>query len=169
MKINKKELNLFKETTKKIDLLNASFDEIKKQDKFISFDKLISTVLLKSTTSFKNKEINKLLDLLKTAFLNKQEIIFDKFIISFKLDKELNNFYLVPYITDKPATNFEAINLKTNSSLIKENITLYLNDEINNLLANNFYIEIFENIIVKSDNQNNLLNIFYNEKNILGW
>ncbi|SYV89900.1 Uncharacterised protein, partial [Metamycoplasma alkalescens] len=59
-KIEKQKQSQLLETNKKIELLNQEFENFKNQNNFISFDKLISTVLLKSNLD-KNKNEEKIL------------------------------------------------------------------------------------------------------------
>ncbi|WP_330463652.1 MSC_0623 family F1-like ATPase-associated protein [Metamycoplasma gateae] len=169
MKIDKKKLLLQKEALAKVELINEKFDEILRNKNVISNDKLMSTILLKSTKSFKSKEVTKLLNLIKQATTNKFDLIFDELIISYKLDQSLNNLFLVPYISNEISTNFESINLKSNNSNDKDNLIQIFNKEIKELLEQDYYVEILDNIIIKKDLSNNIVEIFYNSKNIVGW
>ncbi|MGX9339982.1 MULTISPECIES: MSC_0623 family F1-like ATPase-associated protein [unclassified Mycoplasma] len=169
MKLSRKEQNILKAVQNDLEVFNYDFMQLKKQPNFISFDKLMSTIQLKAQTKSKDIDVKKLFNYLKQAQNKKYEIILDEFVLSYKLDERLNNYYLVPFIKQFPSTNIESINLRTETNLFKSKIALYFNEEIKQLLNKNFFVEIIENIIVKTDNESNLLNIFYNEKSIIGW
>ncbi|BAP39781.1 MSC_0623 family F1-like ATPase-associated protein [Metamycoplasma canadense] len=169
MNKNKIQNNFLKDANKKIKTINEDFQKIKENKNFISFDKLLWTILLKSLTTFKNQDINKILFLLKEAIKNKFDIVFDNFTISFVLSNYLNNLFLIPTILEKSSSNFESINLKSDSKLFKIDITKFLNNELNYLLEKQYFIEILNDLIIKKNSEENKIEIYYNESNITGW
>ncbi|PYF43606.1 MSC_0623 family F1-like ATPase-associated protein [Metamycoplasma alkalescens] len=165
-KIEKQKQSQLLETNKKIELLNQEFENFKNQNNFISFDKLISTVLLKSNLD-KNKNEEKILfDWIKKASEQKYDLVFDAFVISFNLEPNLNNLYLAPTLSKNQSSNFETIDFSSDSNLFNSNFIMNLNIEIKFLLANGFYVEVIKGIIMK---KNNDFELFYSQEHILGW
>ncbi|WP_427902933.1 MSC_0623 family F1-like ATPase-associated protein [Metamycoplasma alkalescens] len=165
-KIEKQKQNLLLEANKKIELLNQEFENLKNQNNFISFDKLISTILLKSNLD-KNKNEEKILfGWIKKACEQKYDLVFDAFVISFNLDANLNNLYMVPTLLKNQSSNFEAIDFSSDSNLFNSNFIMNLNIEIKFLLANGFYVEVIKGIIMK---KNNDFELFYSQEHTLGW
>lgn len=165
-KIEKQKQNLLLEANKKIELLNQEFENLKNQNNFISFDKLISTILLKSNFD-KNKNEEKILfGWIKKACEQKYDLVFDAFVISFNLDANLNNLYMVPTLLKNQSSNFEAIDFSSDSNLFNSNFIMNLNIEIKFLLANGFYVEVIKGIIMK---KNNDFELFYSQEHTLGW
>ncbi|ENY68744.1 Hypothetical protein MAU_5450 [Metamycoplasma auris 15026] len=165
-KKNKLEKKFLIVANKEIKILNLEFNEIKKKNNFITFDKLLATIILKSNLKTNDKEVVFFLNKLEEGLIKKFDLVFDNLAISFGLSNTLNNLYLCPFLTKEAATNFESLNLSSNADLFNEKLIKNFNGEINYLLANDFYIEILKNLIIK---KNADLELFYDEKSILGW
>ncbi|PZW01477.1 MSC_0623 family F1-like ATPase-associated protein [Metamycoplasma auris] len=165
-KKNKLEKKLLMEANKEIKTLSLVWNEIQNQTNFISFQKLFFTVLLKSNLKTNDKDVLFFLNKIKEAIAKKYDLVFDRFVISFNLVNKFNNLYICPYIANSEATNFESLNLTSNSTLFNSNLIMNLNREINYLLDNDFYVEVIEDLVIK---KNEDIELFYDKKSILGW
>ncbi|VEU59187.1 MSC_0623 family F1-like ATPase-associated protein [Mesomycoplasma neurolyticum] len=150
--------------------LNKEFDEAVNSNDFISFNRFISTVLLKSNLGFESQVYLKFIEKFKMAFDKKYLISFDKFNISFVIDKMTNQNLLVPIVKFENISTREIISFHStikNTDVTSENVFYFnLNNEITNLLNNNFKVEIFPSIILTFSNFSKNLKIIYDYSNI---
>lgn len=146
--------------------LFRDYDDIIKSDNFISYEKLISTSLLKANTSFKNSKIAYLDQKIAEALAKKHEIIFRNFIISYQLNTRFSLTLLLPTITTTLSSNTRTLNLSASQDIEVNGYLQILNNTIKELLNNRMCIEIFPEIVIFIDNSSNTLKLLFGKTHL---
>lgn len=154
------------EITENIFNVFSEFENAKLSPNFVSYDKFISSVLLKNSAGF-NSNIYKQYDSnFKKALENKYNIMFENIIITFNINPKYSSDILVPMITKFEPSNNETISFK-NLNFVTEytKFLKILNDEITKILSLNKYLEIYPNVIIFVSQNTKSTKILFN-KNI---
>ncbi|AZZ65768.1 DUF2714 domain-containing protein [Metamycoplasma phocicerebrale] len=166
MKKNNNERKNLIESLKEIEKMNNIYETLQDNNKFISFYKLISTVNLKSFNGLQNSYTDELIKKIEDALINRFDVIYDNFIIKYKLSKKLNDYFLVPTLENAITTNFESIDLRSKNATLNKKTLEILNLEIKNLLSNGFVVEIMSGIAIRLRQK---LEIYFSKKNVIRW
>ncbi len=141
--------------------LFAQFEELKNNEKLISNNKLISTVLLNANLGFDSLEYKEFVSNLAKAKENRWYIKFDNFVIDFAQNQRFGALALLPVISKDDDSTYETLNL---SSSAESKFLTTLNKEINTLLAENLPIEIVEDLILFNSEISNELKLFFSKE-----
>ncbi|MBN4089662.1 DUF2714 domain-containing protein [Mycoplasma enhydrae] len=166
MKTDKKEIKVLKDCYNKIEEYNQKFLDIKSANKFISYQKLFSTLLIKASHGSKNRDLEKISNSLYLALEKRFDVIFDDFIIKYELSEHLNNYFISPTTSNTISTNFESIDLSANNKIQDPTLIKLLNSEIKSLLKDGFIVEIMKGIAIW---QRQKIEIYFSKENILRW
>lgn len=144
----------------------SEFESAKSNSNFISYDKFMSSILLKNNIGFSSTIYEKFDGDFKKALENKYNILFENFIITFNVNLKYSSDILVPMITNLEPSNNETINFKDlNFSSAYTNFIKVLNSDIRKILSLDKYLEIYPNIIIFVSPNTHALKILFN-KNI---
>ncbi|WP_434325458.1 DUF2714 domain-containing protein [Mesomycoplasma hyorhinis] len=119
---------------------------------FVSYDQLYSYVLLKTHQGFHSELYKKYEQNYKNALVNKRNLEFSNFVISFNLDLKYSQKLLVPIVITKGTSNDLAINFVSSSNLQEQTFFNVLNQEIVKLLNAYKTIEIFPGLLLFKGN-----------------
>ena len=126
----------------------SEFESAKSNSNFVSYDKFMSSILLKNNIGFSSAIYEKFDSDFKKALENKYNILFENFIITFNVNLKYSSDILVPMITNLEPSNNETINFKDlNFSSAYTNFIKVLNSDIRKILSLDKYLEIYPNII----------------------
>ncbi|MGZ9413706.1 MSC_0623 family F1-like ATPase-associated protein [Mycoplasma sp. 480] len=128
--------------------LEQKYKEIEASEKFISYSRLMSSVLLSTGLSFESDVIKEYKSIYTKALVKKYDLVYLDFIISFGLNKKFSPKFLVPILVKEISSNTEHFDLRYDENLVKENFLTKLNNEINSLMERNFYVEVLPGIII---------------------
>ncbi|WP_051622782.1 MSC_0623 family F1-like ATPase-associated protein [Mycoplasmopsis primatum] len=137
------------------------FEDAKNNTDLISYDKLISYVLFKNNLGFNSSSYKKFYSEMQNALLNKTDILYRNFILTFNVNPKFSINTLVPMLSEKLSSNNNAINLSTSKDLTYNAFLESLNNEISQNLSLYRYVEIFHNLIIyKSQTTGQLIILF---------
>ena len=161
MNMNNNKSKLSPEQQAIVDFYDDYKTIITNQERFISFDKLIASVLLKDMLGFDSEAYIQFNDMLMMAVNKKYDLVYKDFVITYNLNPKFGLNNLVPMLNTYESSNNEAINLKSSSNRMMNKFLTNLNAEINNLLLTKYYVEVIpETILYTSDNTNELMLLF---------
>ncbi|EOA07082.1 Hypothetical protein MYEA_5430 [Mycoplasma yeatsii 13926] len=140
------------------------FKKTKASQNYISYKKLIASVLLGSNLGFNSDQYLEFEEMTNKALENKFDLLLKDFVISFNVDHKYGLNILVPILTDKESTNNEAISFIKSSDEKLNNFLNVFNLYISKLINDDKCIEIFPEIIVYRSKNTTSLKILFNEK-----
>ncbi|MBN3534742.1 MSC_0623 family F1-like ATPase-associated protein [Mycoplasma procyoni] len=122
-------------------------EKVKKDKNFVSYDSLMSSVLLKSNFGYESEVYKWYFSTFKNIIDKKYEAEFDGFIISFSKDLRFGD-KLVPIVTTEANSHLETFTFRTSDDQDAEEFLIKLNSEIEDLFDKNSFIEIFPGLII---------------------
>ncbi|WP_051521859.1 MSC_0623 family F1-like ATPase-associated protein [Mycoplasma leonicaptivi] len=133
------------------DIYNI-YKNSKNSNRFISFQKLLTSPLLKSNLTFNSEEIFEFVNGIKKAMDKKYQILFKDFIVSFNLNPMYSLTSLVPIIASEESSNNFSLSVISSENPNLNKFLDLLNFEINELLAQGFYVEVLPNTLLMIKN-----------------
>ncbi|UWD33872.1 MSC_0623 family F1-like ATPase-associated protein [Mesomycoplasma molare] len=141
-----------------------NFNETIKKENFISYERLMSSVLIKVGLGFESKEYKEYKKKIQSSISKKEDIKFEFTIISFNVDRKFGDKFLVPIVNDKISSNVDSIDLTKSKEENENNMLKILNEDVLSLIKEGKYIEIFEGLILFHSKQANSLKLFFKEE-----
>ncbi|MBU4690543.1 DUF2714 domain-containing protein [Mycoplasma sp. ES3157-GEN-MYC] len=163
--INKKQVkNLSLENELKLINLYETYSSILKNNDFITFEQLNASVLLSLGLGFESPVFIEFMNKINTALDNKQDIIFNNFVINFNIEQKFSPNILVPIIKENTSSTNLCVNLSTANEPNLDKFLNVLNSKINELLLSKCYIEIIPNTALFICNESNSLKLLFSPK-----
>ncbi|MBN0970627.1 DUF2714 domain-containing protein [Mycoplasma phocoeninasale] len=142
----------------------AEYEKLIQSEKFISFDKFYATILLRVNENFESKLFEKFKNDFQLALLNKYELVFQKFVISFNISLKFSTEALIPIITDKESSATWAVNFTVAEDPVYQEFLNLLNEQLFSLIKQGFYVELFPNLVIFLANNTESLKLFFSKK-----
>lgn len=137
------------------------YQQLRNNEKFISFNKLISSVLLSANLGYKSNEYNNFISNFEQAKANRWFIKFQKFVIGFEQNDRFGSLVLIPLLVSEDDSSVQTY------SLLPANDNIFLttlNQTINNLLQEGYKIEIASGLILFNLQETNQLKLFFDKE-----
>ncbi|WP_322901147.1 MSC_0623 family F1-like ATPase-associated protein [Mycoplasmopsis felis] len=160
MSNQKKELTT--ETQELFDLY-ADYKKIQKDSKFISYKKLLASILLRINSSFNSTEFQNLSEQIEYAIANKYDILFDEFTVNFNLVPKYSTNVLVPTLSSAESSTNEGFLLTSSTTSDFQVIVEQLNKEIWKLLGESYFVEFLPKMILFVSSQSGSLKLFFDK------
>ncbi|WP_338822553.1 DUF2714 domain-containing protein [Mycoplasmopsis felifaucium] len=151
------------ENSQELFNLYKEYEEIIKNDNYVSYKKIIASILLKINSGFHSEEYEEFTKVINEAINNKWDIIFDQFTIDFNIVSKFSLDTLVPILAHNESSANEAISLKSEEPSNYADITRELNAEIQKLLKENKYVEILPNLVLFVSPNTGSLKLFFDK------
>ncbi|MDD1359209.1 MSC_0623 family F1-like ATPase-associated protein [Metamycoplasma hyosynoviae] len=143
------------------------YNEILDYPNFISFEKLVNTILVNNTISQKSEAFVAFTNIYTDAFANQKDIQFTNFVVSYNVDNKYGANKLVPIISAFSGSDVYVASLTT--SLENEELNLFLgkyNELISTLLLEGKYVEILPSLIAYQDSIMDPINLFFDKTHV---
>lgn len=139
------------------------YEQAKMSTNFISYDKFMSSLLFNNNLGFESDIYKRFFNEFSSAFLEKKDVIFSKFIITFNVNLKFSSNALVPMIVYNETSNNESIVFSKSNDEQYNNFLTSLNKEIEQNLLQWKCLEIFPNVILFISPQTNTLIIVFDK------
>ncbi|MGZ9453955.1 MSC_0623 family F1-like ATPase-associated protein [Mycoplasma sp. AC157] len=141
--------------------VEQQYKEMEKSDKFVSYERLMSSLLLTTGLSFDSDIVKEYVANYEKAIVKKYDLVYLDFILSFGLSDKFGSKFFVPILVKDISSNNEHINFKFSEDLAKENFLVKLNEAINDLIARNLFVEFLPGIILYFSQQSKSLKLVF--------
>ncbi|VEU75722.1 Protein of uncharacterised function (DUF2714) [Mycoplasmopsis maculosa] len=136
------------------------YEKAKNSNTIINFEKLIATVLFKNKIGFESEAYNLFVSNIIDTKKNREDFIFENFVISFDVQQKFALDALVPSLKANESNYVNAFDLtKSDEKELNEFLKTY-NETINEWLLKSWFVEIMPGIIMyisKNTNKYKLL------------
>lgn len=161
MSNQKKELTT--ETQELFDLY-ADYKKIQKDSKFISYKKLLASILLRINSSFNSTEFQNLSEQIEYAIANKYDILFDEFTVNFNLVPKYSiKCICISTLSSVESSSNEGFLLTSSTTSDFQVIVEQLNKEIWKLLGESYFVEFLPKMILFVSSQTGSLKLFFDK------
>ncbi|AGJ90820.1 DUF2714 domain-containing protein [Mycoplasma putrefaciens] len=144
--------------------LFSLFNQLTNSQDYISYKKLIASVLLKANLGFSSEQYHQFEKMTEQALKNKYDLLLNDFVISFNVDLKYGFNILVPVLISQESTNNEAISFVSHTDLKLNNFLKIFNLFITKLVDQNKIVEIFPSILIYRSKNTQSLKIAFDDK-----